>query len=83
MPIEPYEWGVIDGLFVDPAGRGSGIGRRLVTAGMAWLRDMGIQRVELQVLGNNSALSFWERVGFRTFKMSMYADVGEDGSSHQ
>ena len=82
-PIDALEWGTIEGCYVTELNRRSGIGRLLVEASLSWFRDRGIQRVELNVLANNAALVFWERVGFRAYRLSMSIDAADALQSDQ
>jgi ribosomal protein S18 acetylase RimI-like enzyme len=52
----------LDGLFVDPAVQRLGIGRRLVEKATRLARAMGA--TELHVIANDSALAFYQAVGF-------------------
>jgi ribosomal protein S18 acetylase RimI-like enzyme len=50
---------------VDPALRRQGIGRALVRAGEAWLRDRGVPKVHLMVRETNTAVvEFYARIGY-------------------
>lgn len=50
---------------VDADARRSGIGRRLVLAGLEWADAMGAQQVMLEVeAGNAPAIALYEQVGF-------------------
>jgi ribosomal protein S18 acetylase RimI-like enzyme len=58
--------GSIDWLFVREDARRAGVGRSLVEAGLAWMRERGAARVELEVaIRNEAALAFWQALGFR------------------
>ncbi|MEN8162205.1 MAG: GNAT family N-acetyltransferase, partial [Myxococcota bacterium] len=58
--------GSVDWLFVREAARRAGVGRALVDAGLAWLRERGAERVELEVARTNEgAQAFWQAIGFR------------------
>ena len=49
----------------DPDARGVGVGRRMVGAGEAWLRERGVVKVQLLVRETNTrVVSFYERLGF-------------------
>jgi ribosomal protein S18 acetylase RimI-like enzyme len=56
---------VFNGLAVDPARQGEGIGSRLLEAGIARARERGARRLLLRVLSTNeSARRLYERQGF-------------------
>ncbi len=58
--------GSIDWLYVREEARRAGVGRALVSAGLAWLREHGARRVELEVArANPGAEAFWQALGFR------------------
>ncbi len=78
MPLEPMAWGTIEACFVAERNRSRGIGRALVSAGMARFKQDGIRRVELGVLVANSAVTFWESLGFRTWRLQMYVNLEHD-----
>ncbi|QIF81326.1 GNAT family acetyltransferase [Brevundimonas sp. 'scallop'] len=51
-------------LAVDPRHRGTGLGRRLMTAAEDWLMTQGAPKLQLMVrAGNRAALTFYERLG--------------------
>ena len=67
---EPWEGrprvGGLFGMWVDPAHRGSGVGRRLVDGALAWATSAGTIAVELDVtLGNLPAIRLYQACGFR------------------
>lgn len=52
---------------VSPALRGSGLGRRMVEAAEAWLRERGVWKAQLMVRETNrGVVSFYERLGYET-----------------
>jgi ribosomal protein S18 acetylase RimI-like enzyme len=56
---------MIDGLAVDPAHQGRGLGRRLVAAAVEEARARGARRLRLRVLGHNAAARrLYEACGF-------------------
>ena len=59
--------GAITDLFVAPAWRRCGAGRRLLAAAHAWLADRRARAIELTVFeSNREALAFYEAAGYRT-----------------
>ena len=57
--------GFIDELYVDPASRRGGVGRRLLAAAEAWLTERGMAHVELKVdVANVPTRRFWKDMGF-------------------
>jgi len=55
----------ITDLGVRPALRRRGVARRLVEAATAWVRDRGVERVEIQVAsGNREGQAFWRAMGY-------------------
>jgi RimJ/RimL family protein N-acetyltransferase len=64
-------------MWVDPAVRHGGTGRRLVQAVADWGARWGARRVVLWViLGNEGALRFYERIGFRRLEEGPDAESG-------
>lgn len=64
-PFAERERGEIDWLFVREETRRQGAGRALVAAALAWLRERGVARVEIQVArANASGSAFWRALGF-------------------
>ena len=52
-------------LGVDPAHRGQGLGRQMVDAAEAWLKEHGVWKTNLLVrAGNAAVLGFYERLGY-------------------
>lgn len=52
-------------LAVDPARRRQGMGRRLLRAGEAWLREQGAPKVQLMVRPDNAAvIGFYASLGY-------------------
>jgi ribosomal protein S18 acetylase RimI-like enzyme len=55
------------GMGVLPAWRGQGIGRRLLERTVAWARDSGLERIELEVYASNApAILLYRSSGFVT-----------------
>ena len=58
----------------DPAAQGQGIGRQIVAAGEAWLRDRGVVKVQLLVRETNTkVVSFYEHLGFEVAPRTVMA----------
>lgn len=69
------------GMWVEPAHRGAGVGRRLVETVDAWAREQGFAEVRLMVaVGNDAALAFYERLGFAAngYRQPMPSGVGTE-----
>lgn len=63
--IEDDGDGEVISVWVDPAHRGRGVARLLVTAAMDWARAAGVTRFRLWVTdGNDGARVLYERLGF-------------------
>ena len=58
--------GYVQRLAVDPDVHGRGIGRALLVDGLRWMRRRGVQRAVVNTqVGNDAALSLYQRTGFR------------------
>ena len=74
--FEPVDSGFIADLFVDPAYRQRGIGRRLVETINDWFQEQGVRYTELQVAAANRAgVAFWESVGGQPITVRVRMDV--------
>jgi len=63
--LEETERAEITDVGVRPTHRRQGIARQLVAAAFDWIRDRGVERVELQVAsGNVEGQAFWRALGF-------------------
>ena len=52
-------------VYLRPAARGTGLGRRLIERSLAWAREAGFQRVYLETLPElTQAVPLYERLGF-------------------
>jgi len=82
--MEPRDWntlrdtcGVAVDLWVEPAARGAGLGRRLVEALVAALEERGAERVVLNVAWRNpEAQRLFERLRFRPTVLEMARERG-------
>lgn len=70
---------MIDELVVHPEARAVGVGSAVLEEVRGWAIENGCQAIESQVLpGNRAAKNFFERVGMKTRKMRVSADLGPD-----
>lgn len=68
--------GFLADIFVDDRFRRQGVGRALVDAVTAWLREHGIRSYEWHVAEQNEAAQrFWESVGGRRIMIRMRAET--------
>jgi len=73
--------GVLYDIVVDPAHRGHGIGRLLLEATVALLREKGSPRVVLSTAQQNEAAQhLFARAGFRRTMIEMTRELGEQAS---
>ncbi len=73
--------GVLHDIVVDPAHRGSGVGRILLDATIAALEERGAPRVVLWTATlNESAQRLFERVGFRRTMIEMTRELNGDAT---
>lgn len=71
--------GFVSEVFVDESRRGEGIGTRLLDEAIAWFRQNGIRRVELQVLTQNTgARELYRRLGWTEELVQMVWDEPPD-----
>jgi ribosomal protein S18 acetylase RimI-like enzyme len=81
--VEPRDWmslrdsaGVIHDVIVDPAHRQAGVGRQLLDAALAFLKDRGAPRVVLQTAERNEpAQRLFEQAGFRRTMIEMTREL--------
>lgn len=65
--LEETERAEITDLGVRPALRRRGIARQLVLEAQSWVRDRGVERIEIQVAhGNEEGQAFWRAMGYGT-----------------
>ena len=68
--------GVIHDVIVDPAHRQGGVGRQLVGAALAFLKERGAPRVVLQTAERNEAAQrLFEHAGFRRTMIEMTREL--------
>jgi ribosomal protein S18 acetylase RimI-like enzyme len=76
----PIELLWIYDILVDEPFRGRGYGRRLMELVEEEARDMGLQRIELNVFADNArARGLYESIGFRESSRQMYKELGVAG----
>lgn len=67
---------MIEELVVHPDARAIGVGSEILAGVREWAIDQGCAAIESQVLpGNRAAKNFFERVGMKTRKMRVSADL--------
>lgn len=76
----PAQFGYLSDLFVAPAWRRQGVGRRLFREACAFCRAHGVGGMQLQVYHRNGpGRAFWDALGFEPFFGRMALDLGEEG----
>lgn len=71
----------LESIVVDSCCRRSGVGKRLTAAWMAWARERGAVKAQLEVrCGNHAAINFYEHEGFQRegLRRKYYRDPEED-----
>jgi len=58
--------GTVDLLFVFEDCRGKGYGGRLLERALVWLRERGVNLIDIRVVDGNPAQRLYEKFGFRT-----------------
>lgn len=72
--------GALYDIVVDPAYRGKGIGRQLLTSALSALRERGAPRVVLSTAqGNEAAQHLFESAGFRRTMIEMTRESDQQG----
>lgn len=65
LHVEDATCGVMWGVYVAEAHRGTGLAARLMAAGQDFLKPLGIRRIEARVAApNGRAIAFYRRLGF-------------------
>jgi ribosomal protein S18 acetylase RimI-like enzyme len=68
--------GYLSDIYVHPAYRHQGVGRRLMEAMLGWFRDKRAAYIELSVAVHNAeAIAFWKALGGREVMVRMRIDV--------
>lgn len=58
----------------DPTAQGQGVGRQIVEAGEAWLRERGVVKLQLLMRETNTkVVSFYEHLGFEVTPRTVMA----------
>lgn len=74
----PDETGYVSDLVVAEAARGRGIGRALLRAAEACVREAGVASVRLSVLaGNDGAIALYEAQGFTPVELELEKKLGD------
>ena len=74
-------YGVIHSLAVKQGYRRQGIGRRLVQRGHGWMKEQGLDEVELNVWAfNDGAIRFYRELGYFDVSHLMRRSLGYSGS---
>ena len=67
----PQMCGCINGVFVTQAFRKQGLGRKLYEASVNWLKQEGINYIELyHALNDDEAKGFWNTLGFKAVQVT-------------
>lgn len=74
----PDRYGYLSDLYVDPAYRRRGIGRRIVAELIDWLAEYRISSVQLQYYSfNETGEAFWRSLGFNPYYTRMWLDMAD------
>lgn len=72
----PGRVGYVNGLYVAPSHRSTGIGQRLLDRGNEWFRNQNLNSVELYTaINNKGAIRFWEKNGYAAIEVVMIAKL--------
>jgi ribosomal protein S18 acetylase RimI-like enzyme len=72
----PARFGYLSDLAVEPSERRKGVGRALALDAIGWLRERGIDALQLQVYARNEAgAAFWRAMGFDSFYDRMWLEI--------
>ncbi len=78
----PRRYAVVDSLFVQPGCQRRGIGRALMDSVQDWASAQGATAIELNVYEfNQTALSFYESLGYQTLSRKMSKELRKDTAS--
>jgi GNAT superfamily N-acetyltransferase len=69
--------GVLDACYVEPRGRGVGVGRLLLDGALSWMAEQGCEGVDGTALpGDRAAKNFFESAGFKARVLTMHRQIG-------
>lgn len=72
-PVGEASLGVVDGLYVEPACRGVGVGHELLHALVDWFEESGCRALDATVLpGDRQTKNFLEGMGFKARLITMH-----------
>ena len=75
--------GFISDVFVGEADRGRGLGRALVVMETGWFQKLGLTRIELQVIMNNTpARELYRRLGWSEELVQMVWEPKPEAAGH-
>jgi ribosomal protein S18 acetylase RimI-like enzyme len=67
-----HRYGYIADMWVEPEFRGSGAANKLLAAAEDFLREQGVNRIQLEVMVNNErGKAFWQKNGYEPFELIM------------
>ena len=72
-PVGEASVGVVDALYVEPGGRGVGVGHAVLHALVDWFASSGCRAVDATALpGDRASKNFFEGVGFKARLITMH-----------
>jgi ribosomal protein S18 acetylase RimI-like enzyme len=75
----PRRYAIVDGIVVKSGFQNHGIGRILMVKMQEWATAKGATSIELHVYEfNETAISFYERLGYQTFSRKMSKEIKKD-----
>ncbi len=78
----PRRYAIVDGIVVKSEFQNHGIGRMLMDKMQAWATANGATSIELNVYEfNETAISFYERLGYQTFSRKMSKELKKDDAT--
>jgi len=68
--------GAIYDLLVTSKHRKKGIGKKLWLEALKWFKDLGLERIELNIAPNNpESSSFWKKQGFQAYMHKLFIKI--------